>query len=125
MSSVTTWMQPNWVALVSVYFLITLAFAVAPPIRRRLAQASVGARVGLVIFVLIPVLLIPIGVGIILSPRRYQVPAFRSIFLVIVCLLPASMYYLFIATRKSSLLNEFITILDRLGLLASTSLSQP
>lgn len=34
-----------------------------------------------------------------------------------VCLLPTILWYLFIATRKASLLNEFLTSLDRLGLL--------
>src|SRR5262249_41905065 len=42
---------------------------------------------------------------------------FRVVFLGIVILLPATMYYLFLATRKVSLLNEFVNNLDRLGLL--------
>jgi hypothetical protein len=41
----------------------------------------------------------------------------RSVFLVVVCLLPALIYYLFIATRKISLLNDYFINLDRLGLL--------
>jgi hypothetical protein len=55
--------------------------------------------------------------GVLLLPPRYQVPALRSLFLLTVCLLPATMYYLFIAACKYSLLNELLTNLDRLGLL--------
>jgi hypothetical protein len=45
----------------------------------------------------------------------------RVVFIVLVCLLPATMWYLFIATRKASLLNEFLANLGRLGLLRTTA----
>jgi len=41
----------------------------------------------------------------------------RVVFLAVVIFLPATMYYLFVTTRKVSLLNEFINNLDRLGFL--------
>ena len=46
-----------------------------------------------------------------------QYTALRAVFLIVVCLLPAAMWYLFLVTRKASLLNEFLANLDRLGLL--------
>ena len=73
-------------------------------------------RVALVTFGLIPFVLSVITAVVILPPQ-YQAPALRVIFLSMVTLLPPTMYYLFISTRKYSLLNEFVSNLDRLGLL--------
>jgi len=70
---------------------------------------------GYVIYGVIPaVVALVVGVG---SVSGHGTNVLRIVFLAIVILLPATMYYLFIATRKVSLLNEFITNLDRLGLL--------
>lgn len=66
-------------------------------------------------FVALPILGILVA-GILLSPIRYQVPMIRSFFVLIVFLLPATMYYLFIKSRKTSLLQEYLTNLSRLGL---------
>jgi hypothetical protein len=50
------------------------------------------------------------------SPR-IQLTVSRLIFLIIVCFLPAAMWCLFLAKRKTSLLSEFLSNLNRLGLL--------
>jgi hypothetical protein len=83
--------------------------------RRDLLQASAKGKIALIIFVSIPVLLALLG-AVMLLDAAYQVALLRSVFLLIVCLLPATMYYLFIASRKSSLLQEYCTNLSRLGL---------
>jgi hypothetical protein len=64
----------------------------------------------------IPLLLALIG-SVTVLPQRYQLIALRSVILVTVCLLPAVMWFLFIATRKASLLVSFLASLYRLGLL--------
>ncbi|HTP95493.1 MAG TPA: hypothetical protein VMK05_06560 [Burkholderiales bacterium] len=73
-------------------------------------------RIGLIVFAVLPALALLVAC-IVLLPAAYRVAAMRGVFLAVVCLLPATMYYLFIVTRKDSLLNEFIANLDRLGLL--------
>lgn len=74
------------------------------------------SRAALVMMIGVPVLLVLVG-AIALLPQKYQLVALRGTFLLVVCVLPAILWYLFIATRKASLLNEFLTSLERLGLL--------
>ena len=73
-------------------------------------------RTALIVFLFLPTILIAIGATAVLNPAS-QIVALRCVFLVIVCLLPALIYYLFIATRKTSLLNDYFINLNRLGLL--------
>ena len=68
-----------------------------------------------VIFVVTPLLLVGIGAPMVMP--EYRVLAFRSFLVLTLCLLPATMWYLFIITRKASLLHDFVTSLNRLGLL--------
>ena len=88
-----------------------------PPIRKRLEHQKASFRAGLFIFGVIPLLLALIG-SVTVLPQRYQLIALRSVILVTVCLLPAVMWFLFIAARKASLLNGFLANLYRLGLLS-------
>jgi hypothetical protein len=90
-----------------------------PAGQRWLKAQKPSFRAGLFIFVVIPLLLALVG-SVTVLPQRYQVIALRSVTLVTVCLLPAVMWFLFIATRKASLLNGFVANLHRLGLLAPT-----
>jgi hypothetical protein len=83
--------------------------------RRDMLEASAKRKIALIIFVSIPILLALLG-AVLLLGATYQIALLRSVFLLIVCLLPATMYYLFIASRKSSLLQEYFTNLARLGL---------
>jgi hypothetical protein len=57
------------------------------------------------------------AIGIVLAAATWQFALVRIGFILVACLVPAMMYYLFIVSRKGSLLNEFIANLDRLGLL--------
>lgn len=95
---------------------VLLALLLWEPVRERLSQASPRGRLALVIYVLAP-LLVVLVLAVAFLPPQYRELALRSVFLVVVCLLPATMFYLFIFTRKDSLLNEFVANLDRLGLL--------
>lgn len=89
---------------------------VIPRSRKSLQGKKPIFRAGLFIFGVIPLLLALIG-SVTVLPQRYQFIALRSVILVTVCLLPAVMWFLFIAARKASLLNGFLANLYRLGLL--------
>jgi hypothetical protein len=95
---------------------IVAALLLFPRTRQRVRTFTVRGRIALVIFVGAPLLLFVAGLAVYLPPSK-AVACLRGIFLVTVCLLPAILYYLFISTRKSGLLNEYIINLDRLGLL--------
>ena len=69
-----------------------------------------------IIFIAIPVI-IGMLAGILLLDDHVRVPLIRLVFLFTVTLFPGLLYYLFIAARRDSLLNEFVGNLDRLGLL--------
>src|SRR5215471_15252349 len=96
-------------------FLALAVLVSIPAVRRSYAHATAQRRIGLIIFSLIP-LIVLFFVAVFLLETKYQTALLRTMFLIIVCSLPAMLYYLFIATKKSSLLNEFIINLTRLGL---------
>jgi hypothetical protein len=77
-------------------------------------------RAALFVLIVLPTVLGVVG-SVAALPQRYQVMALRAAFLLCVCLLPALMWYLFLETRKASLLNEFLSNLERLGLLKAAT----
>jgi hypothetical protein len=103
--------EAYWPVLVmSAVAVVAMGLLVVPPTRTQ------GQRVAWITFGLIPLVMITVG-AVLLLPSHLQVPALRSVFLIVVTLLPPTMYYLFIATRKYSLLKEYVGNLARLGLL--------
>jgi hypothetical protein len=116
----TQWGQPIlrkywWTVLVG-FFLIAIVLQLKR-IRTAFRQTTAQRRVAVIIFGSVPAILVGMWMLLMLRTAELQVAALRAVFLGIVCCLPAVMYYLFIATKKYSLLNEFIINLDRLGLL--------
>ena len=101
---------------------IIVAFLVISFYKRSGLTSSTKHKIGIIIFVVIPALLGLVS-AISLIRDDFQIPILRLIFLLIVCLLPATMYYLFIASRKSSLLQEFFSNLSRLGLFKRQSIT--
>jgi len=79
------------------------------------ASLRSNTAAAVVIFVLTPLILVGIGAPMVVP--AYRVLSFRSFLVLTLCLLPATMWYLFIITRRASLLNDFVTSLNRLGLL--------
>jgi len=79
------------------------------------ASLRSNTAAAVVIFVVTPLILIGIGAPMVVP--EYRVLWFRSFLVLTLCLLPATMWYLFIITRRASLLNDFVTSLNRLGLL--------
>jgi hypothetical protein len=99
--------------------LAVLAVIVAlliPPVQRRLTRLTPAKRAGLFIFVVMPLVVLAVA-SVAALPARWQTISLRTVFVVVVCLLPAAMWYLFIANQKASLLNEYLANLERLGLL--------
>jgi hypothetical protein len=79
------------------------------------ASLRSNTAAAVVIFVVTPLILV--GIGALMVVPSYRVLTFRSFLVLTLCLLPATMWYLFIITRRASLLNDFVTSLNRLGLL--------
>jgi hypothetical protein len=89
-----------------------------PEARRALEKTALNTRATLFFFVVLPLLfVVVVGPIALLDDPERRAMVLRAVFLIVVCILPAMMWYLFIVTRKASLLNEFIANLDRLGLL--------
>ena len=104
----------HWIPIGAVFLLLGIAVSI-PSSQRWYSKATAQRRIGIIIFSLIP-LIIVFFVAVFLLDTKYQTALLRTMFLIVVCSLPALLYYLFIATKKSSLLNEFVINLGRLGL---------
>src|SRR5215469_11139195 len=87
------------VALVVGAALIALVIA---QLRGSLKQSLPATRAQIFMFGVLPALLLAVG-SVIELPGFLQIIAIQGIFLVIVCILPAIMWYLFVVTRKFSL----------------------
>jgi hypothetical protein len=96
--------------------------ALAPGVRDWYRNAPTVARAGFGVVVVL-VTLVLLFLGFREMTAQGQILALRIFFLLIVCLLPAVLFFLFIATRKYSVLNEFLTNIDRLGLRGPRKLS--
>lgn len=55
--------------------------------------------------------------SVIVMPTRWQLVTLRSVVLVVLIVFPTLMWWLFLASKRASLLNEFLSDLGRLGLL--------
>jgi hypothetical protein len=80
-------------------------------------QRNTKARAAALVLGLIPVLVfVGISLTFWLPPQRHLV-AIRFVVLVVLVTFPAALWWLFLASQRASLLNEFLSNLDRLGLL--------
>lgn len=108
----------TWLWAFAILPAIVVLTALMPHGRSALEKTAPTTRAALFIFVVLPLLIAAVGGAFVVLPYSDSRAMFlRGIFLVVVCFLPAMMWYLFIVTRKASLLNEFLANLDRLGLL--------
>jgi MFS family permease len=96
--------------------ILVLIALLMPAGQRWLNESKPTTRAALLIFVVLPSLVLVVGSVAVLG-KFFQFTALRAVFLTVVCLMPAAMWYLFLVTRKASLLNEFLANLHRLGLL--------
>jgi hypothetical protein len=93
-----------------------IAVVAAARLARGWVKASAPRQGFLLTFIGVP-LLFGVVVAITFTPPTFQLIIIRATFILVACLLPAAMYYLFIVTRKGSLLNEFVANMGRLGVL--------
>lgn len=114
--------QKNWFYIAG-GVLAVLVIASLPATRRRYAQATAQWRIGATLLISTTATLAFIVFVFLFEPDT-QAAFLRLVFIMVVCSLPAVMYYLFIATKKYSLLNEFIMNLGRLGLLYPSRVPQ-
>lgn len=103
------------IPVVALVVVVVLAILLMPIGQHWLRESKASTRAAFFIFFL---LLLVLTVAIVASlGQLYQYTVLRGVFLAVVCLLPGAMWYLFVGTRKASLLNEYLVNLDRLGLL--------
>lgn len=81
-----------------------------------LARVSEGTRRAVYAFGIVPIIL-SLLIGVVFLTVNYQAFVFEIVLILVVCIIPAAAYYLFLSTRRPSILNEFICNLSRLGLL--------
>lgn len=112
--AVATFVENNLWIVIGLVIAIP-GFVFLPAVRKWFSNAQTRNKVSAIVFGL-GVILIALVLSITVLENQYQVPAIRIIFLTATCLFPGSLYYLFVATRRYNLLNEYLTTLQRLGL---------
>jgi hypothetical protein len=93
-----------------------LLAAAAGWVHDKLHNANAPVRIAIIIFVIVPAFFVVLTVLIALF-SNYAPLVLRCLFLAFAILIPPGLYYLFIATRRDSLLNAYVSNLSRLGLL--------
>lgn len=86
------------------------------PTRRWFKRVGSTAKAGIGIFGLVPLIFLALAM-LFLLPVIYQIAIVRSVLVILLCLLPGSMYFLFIAQKKYSLVDEYLNHVKRLGLI--------
>jgi hypothetical protein len=109
------WLAPAGVALV--------AGIVVAVLSAWLKGRTASTKATFFIFVGLPTISLVL-IGIFALPATWQLVALRSVFLAVVILTPAVLWWLFIAAQRASLLNEFLSNLYRLGLLEHAQTGQ-
>lgn len=114
-----SWIYANWMwftPIVGVVVLVTVTALIGFWAKSR--SSSLRASV----YLLALISAIAVGTAsIFLLPTSAQLVALRVLALCVLVITPAMMWWLFIATQRASLLNEFIANLDRFGLLADAT----
>ena len=108
--------QYKWwaIGVVLAGVVLPAVLAMVPAIRLWIKGAPGQRRAAWMIFFVLPVV-VGLVVAVVFLEPKYQMLAVRVVYLLVVCLLPGILFFLFIATRKWSLLSEFLTNMDRLG----------
>ncbi|EWS99578.1 hypothetical protein N865_01390 [Intrasporangium oryzae NRRL B-24470] len=110
------WVSQKWsLLLTGLAMALFVAVAVSilnewPMARRMSAKGTVIVVTGLTLIALFLA-------SVIVMPTRWQLVTLRSVVLVVLILFPTVMWWLFLASKRASLLNEFLSDLRRLGVL--------
>jgi predicted small integral membrane protein len=114
----TTW---NLLAAIFLTLLYLFAFRMTKWWETEVTRVPLrNTRVALVTFGGLP--LLAYVLGSIACTLSDPIAVARVAFIYMAVLLPASLFFLFIATRRESLFNQYATSLDRLGLLRKRQL---
>lgn len=84
---------------------------------RWVTSASIQARSAVLLVFGYPVGTLVVASAFVVFPAQWQLVAVRGVVLLVLVLTPAVMWWLFLASQRASLLNEFLANLQRLGLL--------
>lgn len=104
------------------WLLLAISLVIVSAILGWFKRTTTGTRTVVFVFFIIPSLLLGIGAILFLPNDTQKIIGLRSVFLFHVCLLPALIFYFFIATRKIGFLNDYFVNLGRLGLLKPRSM---
>lgn len=110
------WMTQRWSAVLTgaaVAVLVGVAVSIVaqwPKMRQVPAKGAAIVAVGLSLIGLFLA-------SVIVMPSRWQLVTLRSVVLVVLIVFPTLMWWLFLSSKRESLLNEFLSDLRRLGLL--------
>ena len=115
-STVRIFLLEHWVTLVVLGVAGLCVLGVVVLLRGQVAAALPATRQLVVAFGFVPVLLLLL-LAMVLLPVEYQLCAVKLILVTLAATMPAGLQYLFLATRRPTILNEFIANLDKLGLL--------
>jgi hypothetical protein len=102
--------------LVGALLVLGLLVAATKWVYGKLLTASAPVRIAIIIFFIVP-MFFGVLTALIALFSNYAALVLRCLFLSFAILIPPGLYYLFIATRRDSLLNAYVSCLSRLGLL--------
>jgi hypothetical protein len=118
-----SWLADHWglIAILAGVAVVVLASSAYLVVRKwaKNWSRSRGAswRAALLLLIGYPMLALMLGSVFFVLPPEQQLVAMRVVVLVALSITPAVLWWLFLATQRASLLNEFIANLHRLGLL--------
>lgn len=129
-------------AMPALHGLLIMMFGEAPDAPRRVALVGAGLlllvvtlavgfrphqpdtrRAGIIIVLGVPAATL-VFIGLATPSDAAAMTFIRSVFLATTIVFPAALFFLFVATRRESLLNSYLANLERLGVLARRKLDQ-
>lgn len=111
----SAWIQANLKWIIG-GFLALSAIVIGIPTARVLFKVSTDTTRSAWTTFGVPLVAIVGALSIWWVPVEYRPVAVHSVIILCLCVFPAALYYLFIVTRRPSILNEYIANLARLGL---------
>jgi hypothetical protein len=108
----------HWASGLSIGAGTALAVAYAV-VKNPEAFGAASFRAGVILGIGLP-MIVALLLSVVALPSQAQLLCLRSVFLLLVIFTPSVMWWLFVASQRESLLNEFLANLGRLGLLEQT-----
>ena len=106
----------HWCQMVVGSIIVLTLLAETVRAEKKMEVQSEGRRRVVVAFIIVPFIAIVMMTVIAFGASRMAL-AMEIVFILVTALMPAAIYQLFLATRRPSILNEFLGNLSRLGLL--------